>query len=545
MSSRLASLILLVALLSVGVTVSAQNDPGTGCTVTPRLQAHARAMVVVNDSGLFLRAAPSVNAPALTEVPNSAVFYVLEGPDCTTEYVFWRIHYMGIEGWLAEGGTGAYFTRFVDEPYPPSTPECLESLEVRLAAGDLAQVLDTPSGNLTIRSAPSMNAPVAGEVPIGAELQITGGGNVCEGHSRFWQVSYQGLTGWAIEGDYNVGYFLKPTGRFALPVSTFTFDYAICPLPPRLIGEAQARTKRIGDTLNLRAHPSPEAEKLGEIAEDTPLTLLQGPVCTPDYVYWLVEGAGQRGWAVEAYRGGYWMEPAAATPSPFSAGGLTLTLEPDIARAVSLSDVQAIVPTDSHFEVWERLPAHRRLDFVTAGVWRGTVWIFPLEQYELYFPGFTPSFTAALAASAPLPPELLATFFQRGEQLALSARWQRLETPAFSGYCFIGKWLSGIFPMTDDFTYAFAGLSADGLYFIRAEFPMQMMQFPATLTLAQLESGIKTAEDSRRFVENYPAYLGEVTVTLEDAAPEAIFPAPQQFDALLASLRLEADPAVD
>lgn len=70
-----------------------------------------------------VREGPGTNFdPPIGSIPVGGVFYVLEGPECSPRYAWYRVEYIRangevLTGWVAEGevDTGSYFV----ETYPP------------------------------------------------------------------------------------------------------------------------------------------------------------------------------------------------------------------------------------------------------------------------------------------------------------------------------------------------------------------------------------------------------------------------------------------
>jgi uncharacterized protein YraI len=79
----------------------------------PRLTVGAQARVT---PGLpnKVRAAPSMAAAQVGQIPGEGVFTVLSGPACGDGYRWWQVNYNGLVGWTANGSGGEYWV----EPYP-------------------------------------------------------------------------------------------------------------------------------------------------------------------------------------------------------------------------------------------------------------------------------------------------------------------------------------------------------------------------------------------------------------------------------------------
>jgi len=89
------------------------------CVGTPRtrLIVGNRAQVSPeDDTPLNVRSGPSTEFRILGRLTVLERFFVLEGPECGGEYVWYQVRSDdGLEGWIAEGIGNLYFV----EPYPP------------------------------------------------------------------------------------------------------------------------------------------------------------------------------------------------------------------------------------------------------------------------------------------------------------------------------------------------------------------------------------------------------------------------------------------
>jgi hypothetical protein len=88
-----------------------------------------------------------------------------------------------------------------------------------------------------------------------------------------------------------------------------------CPLPPRLAVGGQGRVIPGGFPNNIRAVPGLSGDYLGEIPPGTTFTVLAGPQCASNLVWWQISGGGLTGWTAEGQSPEYWLEPLNTTPS--------------------------------------------------------------------------------------------------------------------------------------------------------------------------------------------------------------------------------------
>lgn len=84
-----------------------------------RLVVGERGRVAADDpTPLNIRVGPGTNNQQIAQIPALGIFYVLDGPECTERYTWFRVAYRQngetIIGWIAEGDREAYFV----EMYP-------------------------------------------------------------------------------------------------------------------------------------------------------------------------------------------------------------------------------------------------------------------------------------------------------------------------------------------------------------------------------------------------------------------------------------------
>lgn len=104
-----------------------------------------------------------------------------------------------------------------------------------------------------------------------------------------------------------------PTATFTptvTPSPTFGFDRSQCPanLLPRLEVDARGRVLPGGNS-TVYDQPLADAIELGEIPGGVSFTVLDGPVCTDNRIWWQVEYRDVTGWVIEAGNGEYFLEP--------------------------------------------------------------------------------------------------------------------------------------------------------------------------------------------------------------------------------------------
>ncbi|MFN8378262.1 MAG: SH3 domain-containing protein [Anaerolineae bacterium] len=98
-------------------------------------------------------------------------------------------------------------TPIITAPATPFVVQCSGFLPSRLIPGQPARV--TPGDPNNLRALPDVNAPLVGVMPGGAEFMVMTG-PVCDSAGMaWWQVTYNGLIGWTVEGQ-GTTYFTEP-----------------------------------------------------------------------------------------------------------------------------------------------------------------------------------------------------------------------------------------------------------------------------------------------------------------------------------------------
>lgn len=167
--------------------------------VTPGLPNVVRTAPGTTSSG--------ANSVVIGEIPGGGIFHVQGGPVCGPDRRWWwYVNYNNLVGWTAEGeGANIYW---VEPWHGGNVAVCPNALPSRLIAGSYGRVMPYPELPNRIRSAPNYGGAVLGHIPAGATFYIISGPN-CADNTAWWQVSYNGITGWTAEGSGPV-YWLEP-----------------------------------------------------------------------------------------------------------------------------------------------------------------------------------------------------------------------------------------------------------------------------------------------------------------------------------------------
>jgi len=182
----------------------------------------------------------------------------------------------------------------------------------RLVSGQQGRVTTYPNLPNRIRTNHSFTDAVLGYIPAGATFTVVGG-PVCDWYVWWWQVSYNGITGWTAEGDGGYTYWLEPVNYTPPPA---------CALPTRLGIGGQGRV--LPGTPNVvRSAPGTQSTGaystvIGTIPGGGVFSVLDGPQCGSDgRWWWRVNYGGLIGWTAEGEGyNSYWIEPVVNTPPP-------------------------------------------------------------------------------------------------------------------------------------------------------------------------------------------------------------------------------------
>ncbi len=215
---------LLVCMLTVAIVPGTAGAQESDCPAT-RLSAGGQGIVTPGASNR-IRSTPSTDGELLGNIPSGGSFDLLEGPECSGGFLWWRVNYDGLEGWTVEGNADGYFVDPVTAggtatPEAAATPtagnsEC--TLPTRLAVGREGETTSgTPS---RLRDAPSASGAQIGQIDPQTAFDILDG-PVCEGGINWWQVEVNGTTGWTAEG-VDGEYFIELIEIVPTPTPEYT-----------------------------------------------------------------------------------------------------------------------------------------------------------------------------------------------------------------------------------------------------------------------------------------------------------------------------------
>lgn len=263
----------------------------------------------------------------------------------------------------------------------------------------------TPGLPNRLREQPSLNSRELTNVPGGAVFYVLDG-PVCDPVGiAWWQISYNGITGWTGEGQGNV-YWLEPYA-------------AGCAMSPRLIAGKSGQVT-VGLPNTLRSQPGSWGTSIGQIPGGEYFVVVDGPQCVDGLWWWLVQYGTVTGWTAEGQSGNYWLVPLTcpnAPPSqlvPGMQGRVTPGLPNSVRTLPGGGTVIGQVPGGSTFSVvsspqcgsdgrlWWQINYNGLLGWTAEGE-GGTYW---LEPYTVPATNCTMSPRLAVGLSGQVTPGL-------------------------------------------------------------------------------------------------------------------------------------------
>jgi len=115
---------------------------------------------------------------------------------------------------------------------------------------------------------------------------------------------------------------------------------------------------------------------------------------------------------------------------------------------------------------------------------------------------------------------------------AIDARARYIDTPDLAGIAYLTVFRQDLYPFAArDFWYTFQGLSADGEWYVAADFAVEAGMFPAKVG----QKDVKRIATAKKWI----AYQEQSVRTLDEAAAEAFTPPLTSIDDLVASITIE------
>jgi Tol biopolymer transport system component len=184
------------------------------------------------------------------------------------------------------------------------------TLPPRLVIGGQGQV--TPGEANNVRDIPARSGTKIGEIPAEAVFTVLDG-PVCADEFHWWQVDYQGLIGWTVEGSGS-DYFVEPvegvvasTPDPSLPTATPTpmpvvIPPAAYPLEVDNPLEVGATVRIDTDALRMRETPDTDAAVVGGLTMGELVEIVGDRQEADGFIWWQVRrSSGTEGWIIERY----------------------------------------------------------------------------------------------------------------------------------------------------------------------------------------------------------------------------------------------------
>jgi hypothetical protein len=190
----------------------AGSNPNPNPNPNPGPSTGARATVTAYR--LNIRNAPSAYTGQILVKVNRNETYAIVGRN--TNRSWWQLNVNGTIGWASGAYLNVYDTQNVPVTYNTAptwtaTPssggsQCPGFLPSRLWVGGRGRV--TPGDPNNLRLQPSLSSAWVGQIPGSGVFDVLGG-PVCANYAAWWQVRYNGVVGWTMEGQYST-YWLEP-----------------------------------------------------------------------------------------------------------------------------------------------------------------------------------------------------------------------------------------------------------------------------------------------------------------------------------------------
>ncbi len=185
--------------------------------VSSRLRVGDIAIVNPRNEYVRLRSSARVDASTLTTIPSRSQITLIGGPVCSHAWQWYETQYNGFTGWVAEIGPDGDSQRNLlrnGEALPGSsgssgsgsssgsggnsnTTTCNGAVQVSLTVGGRGRV--TPGDPNRLRSGVGTGQSQIDTIPGNGEFQVVGGPRCADGY-QWWQVEYNGQTGWTVAG---------------------------------------------------------------------------------------------------------------------------------------------------------------------------------------------------------------------------------------------------------------------------------------------------------------------------------------------------------
>lgn len=229
---------------------------------------------------------------------------------------------------------GAVWTMAQDAP--PQVDVALQDLNTRLGTSLTLEDLDNWTWEEQVYGDTSLGCPQ----PDQAYSQVT---------TRGYQIifEHEGVSyDYRVASDNSFFILCGSTGEqqttpivvTPLPTAAPAQETVTCPggLPVRLASGVTGRVTA-GLPSNLRSEPSVDAADVGDVQAGETFTVLDGPVCGNDILWWRVQAAAGEGWIAQGQNGLYFVEPV---PQPLGQTDIPLSAE-NVGQLALLTQIES------------------------------------------------------------------------------------------------------------------------------------------------------------------------------------------------------------
>ena len=252
----LAAFVVVVALLAAAL----QSGLVANAQTAPDLVVGESVVVGTDGDPVNLRAAASLSAGILAEVPAGTTATVVDGPVSADGYTWYALDVAGTTGWSA----GEFLTT--------TTAAASDALGFA-AATEVVVATDV----LNLRDAAGLAGGIVAELPTGTAATVVAGPESVDGYA-WYQVETALGSGWA-------------AGEFLSAAATTTgtgFGVGTSVLVD-------------ADALNLRAEAGVAGAVIAELPGGTGASVIGGPVEADGYTWYQVETFAGTGWVADEF----------------------------------------------------------------------------------------------------------------------------------------------------------------------------------------------------------------------------------------------------
>ncbi|HEY3311631.1 MAG TPA: hypothetical protein VGK00_08335 [Anaerolineales bacterium] len=229
--------------------------------------------------------------------------------------------------------------------------------------------------------------------------------------------------------------------------------------------------------------------------------------------------------------------PPEPTSAPAQGGALQLVLDTTgIASSLQSESVPAVAAGDNA-PYWDLLPAYTRVTLqgypISAHLMQAQIFIYPVRELGQVNEG-AGTIVAALQSMLATPQESAHMPFLPlfNASQVLHAQVQTLDFKNGKGLRYLTQFDQAPLPVNNhELIYTYQGLSSDGKYYVAAVLPVNHPSLPAN----ERVSGNEPPE----FRSDFPAYLANVTKSLNEQPANTFIPDLTKLDAMLASMEIK------